>query len=163
MGERRCEGAFCSANASGLFGARCEEGPGRPAYASASDAKVRDLPFLFLSEKRCNLIAVRTFTTLVVPRSRGTLSLELPGARASNSPHGSQMRIFFHLVSASETIQDQEGVEVSRVEEAEAEAMKLVREAQGNGSGLRQSAGWRLEARDESGTLLFSFDLGGSG
>ena len=73
------------------------------------------------------------------------------------------MRIFFHLVSASETIQDQEGVEVSRVEEAEAEALKLVREAQGNGSGLRQSAGWRLEARDESGTLLFSFDLGGSG
>ena len=72
------------------------------------------------------------------------------------------MRIFFHLVSASETIQDEEGVEVSRVEEAEAEALKVVREAEGNGIGQRESAGWRLEARDESGTLLFSFDLGGS-
>jgi hypothetical protein len=73
------------------------------------------------------------------------------------------MRVYFHLVSGSETIRDEEGVEVSRVEDARAEALKVVREAQGNGAALRESAGWRLEARDDGGALLFSFDLGGSG
>ena len=58
---------------------------------------------------------------------------------------------------------DEEGVEVSRVEDARAEALKVVREAQGNGAALRESAGWWLEARDDGGALLFSFDLGGSG
>jgi hypothetical protein len=73
------------------------------------------------------------------------------------------MRVYFHLVSGSETIRDEEGVEVSRVEDARAEALKVVREAQGNGAELGESAGWRLEARDDRGALLFSFDLGGSG
>jgi hypothetical protein len=72
------------------------------------------------------------------------------------------MRVYFHLVSGSETIRDEEGVEVSRVD-AEPEALKVVREAQANGADLGDSAGWRLEARDEGGALLFSFDLGGSG
>ena len=73
------------------------------------------------------------------------------------------MRVYFHLVSGSETIRDEEGVEVSRVEDARAEALKVVREAQGDGAALRESAGWRLEARDYRGALLLSFDLGGSG
>ena len=45
----------------------------------------------------------------------------------------------------------EEGVEVSRVEDARAEALKVVREAQGDGAALRESAGWRLEARDDRG------------
>ena len=52
---------------------------------------------------------------------------------------------------------------MSRVEDARAEALKVVREAQGDGAALRESAGWRLEARDYRGALLLSFDLGGSG
>ena len=39
----------------------------------------------------------------------------------------------------------EEGVEVSRVEYARAEALKVVREAQCDGAALRASAGWRLE------------------
>jgi hypothetical protein len=54
-------------------------------------------------------------------------------------------------------------VGVSRVEDARTEALKVVREAQGDGAALRESAGWRLEARDHQRALLFSFDLVGSG
>ena len=52
---------------------------------------------------------------------------------------------------------------MSRVEDARTEALRVVREAQGDGAAMRESAGWRLEARDDRGTLLFSFDLGGPG
>ena len=57
----------------------------------------------------------------------------------------------------------EEGVEVSRVEDARAEALKVVREAQGDWAALRESAGWRLDGARRRGALLFSFDFGGSG
>ena len=136
---------------------------GRP---KASASVETSLP-LCSRGSRATCTACPAFTTLVVSRCRATLLLAYAcrgtSLERTSSTHGSQMRIFFHLVSASETIQDEEGVEVSRVEEAEAEAARIVREAQGNGAARRESAGWRLEARDGSGTLLFSFDLGGSG
>ena len=65
------------------------------------------------------------------------------------------MRVYFQLVSGSETIRDEKGVEGSRVREARAEALKVVREAQGNGASLGESAGWRLAARDDQGRYCF--------
>ena len=65
------------------------------------------------------------------------------------------MRVYFQLVSGSETIRDEKGVEGSRVREARAEALKVVREAQGDGAALRESAGWRLRRATIGGRYCF--------
>ena len=71
------------------------------------------------------------------------------------------MRLYFHLQEGAETIRDDVGVEVSDLETGKKEALSAI------GEMLRQPeakphgwAGWKLAAADESGALLFSFDLG---
>jgi len=66
------------------------------------------------------------------------------------------MRVYFHVVSGSETIRDEEGVEVSRVEDARAEALKVVREAQGNGAELGRERRVAIRgARRPGGATVF--------
>jgi hypothetical protein len=70
------------------------------------------------------------------------------------------MQVHFNLVNGSESIQDEEGIEVSDVDHAKAEALKVIQEMRSEkGAEPRDWAGWRLAATDQSGTLLFLLDL----
>ena len=72
------------------------------------------------------------------------------------------MRVFFHLKDASETIRDEEGVEVSDLNDAKAEARNAIQELRENDAAARDWAGWKLEASDQEGALLFSLRLNAS-
>ena len=71
------------------------------------------------------------------------------------------MRVFFHLIHAK-TIPDDQGVEVSDLDEAKAEALNAIRELRAKDAAARDWAGWKLEASDERGSLLFSLRLDAS-
>ena len=70
------------------------------------------------------------------------------------------MRVYFHLVSEGEVIQDFEGVEVSSPQEARVQASRVLEELrQEDPSAARAWSGFRLIVADASGTVLFSLDL----
>ena len=67
------------------------------------------------------------------------------------------MRCYFNLV---ETIVDSEGVEVADLNEARGLALEAVAEMiQHNGGEITDWRGWRLEAVDASGAVLFTIRL----
>lgn len=70
------------------------------------------------------------------------------------------MRCFFHLVGHGYVLCDESGVDVADVEEARREAAaaaaELAREEPESGGGW---SGWRLEAVDACGAVLFIIDL----
>ena len=71
------------------------------------------------------------------------------------------MRVYFNLANGSESIRDEEGVVVSDVDHARAEALSAVGDLRGEkGAEPPDWIGWRLDASDQEGTLLFSLDLG---
>ena len=72
------------------------------------------------------------------------------------------MRVLFHLMDESETIRDEEGVEVSDLDEAKAEARNAIQELREKDAAARDWAGWKLQASDEKGALLFSLRLDAS-
>src|SRR3954454_10696906 len=68
------------------------------------------------------------------------------------------MRCYFNLVSTHHTITDEEGLEVANVDEARSFAHQAVAGMIQDG-GVAEIAhwrGWELEARDASGTVLFT-------
>jgi hypothetical protein len=70
------------------------------------------------------------------------------------------MRCHFDLVGAHQTFIDDEGVEVADVNEARTLARDAIREAIQEGAlNLANCPGWRLEARDASGAVLFAIRL----
>jgi hypothetical protein len=70
------------------------------------------------------------------------------------------MRCFFNLHNTDEAILDQEGVEVEDVEELRAEVAKVVKEVRSADPLVASEwKGWRLEATDPSGGVLFSVNL----
>jgi hypothetical protein len=70
------------------------------------------------------------------------------------------MRCFFNLHNTDDAILDQEGVEVANAEELRAEVAKVVKEVRSADSLVaRDWKGWRLEATDASGAVLFSVNL----
>ncbi len=69
------------------------------------------------------------------------------------------MRVFFHLMDGTETIRDEEGVEVSDLDEARMQALDAIREIRASDA-ARDWGAWRLEASDQAGSLLFSLNLG---
>ena len=69
------------------------------------------------------------------------------------------MRVFFHLMDGTEAIGDEEGVEVSDLDEARTQALNAIREIRASDA-ARDWGAWRLEASDQAGSLLFSLDLG---
>lgn len=71
------------------------------------------------------------------------------------------MRCSFNLVSDFESILDDEGVEVRDVEHARREAMEAIEELRvRDGSFADDWLGWRLEAVDEKGSILFVIGFG---
>ncbi len=70
------------------------------------------------------------------------------------------VRLYFHLADSYEVIPDLEGVEVSDLQEARAQAARAIEELRReNRSAVRDWLGWTLIAADESGKTLFSLDL----
>ena len=67
------------------------------------------------------------------------------------------MRCYFNLVSSHRTITDEEGLEVTDMEEARTFARAAVAEMIQDGvAEIAHWRGWQMEARDASGTVLFT-------
>jgi hypothetical protein len=70
------------------------------------------------------------------------------------------MRLHFHLVNGTETIRDEEGIEVADLDAAKAEALNAIREMRGEqDTEPHRWAHWKLAAADETGAFLFSLDV----
>ena len=70
------------------------------------------------------------------------------------------MRCHFNLVDAHQTFIDDEGVEVSGLDQAHMLARDAIWEAIQEGDlNIADCPGWRLEARDASGVVLFTIEL----
>jgi hypothetical protein len=70
------------------------------------------------------------------------------------------MRYFFHLVSASETICDEDGLELPYPDEARLVALSAIEELQQEDPGAVEDwRGWRLTVVEASGALVFSIAL----
>ncbi len=70
------------------------------------------------------------------------------------------MRCYFHLVSSHEEIVDDEGLEVSGLEDAKAQAASAISELRRDYAGaIEDWAGWRLNIVDGEGRLLHSIQL----
>ena len=69
------------------------------------------------------------------------------------------MRLYFHLLNGTETIRDEEGIEVTDLDTAKAEALNAIRDMQGEQK-PHDWASWSLAVADESGAQLFLFDVG---
>jgi hypothetical protein len=67
-------------------------------------------------------------------------------------------RYYFHLISQHRTIPDHDGVEVTDLAEAYAVAREAVEEFRRE-TPTRTLEGWRLEATDASGGVVFSISL----
>lgn len=69
------------------------------------------------------------------------------------------MRCHFDLVDGSQTIRDDEGVNVESIDQAIADAAEVVREMLASGE-LQGSPGlWRLDIRGEDGAVLASVPI----
>jgi len=67
------------------------------------------------------------------------------------------MRCYFNLVSSHQTVTDEEGLEVADMEEARTFAREAVTEMVQDGvAEIAHWRGWEMEARDASGTVLFT-------
>src|SRR5215212_10340049 len=67
------------------------------------------------------------------------------------------MRCYFNLVSSHHAITDEEGLEVANLEEARTFAREAVAEMVQDGlAEIAHWRGWEMEARDASGTVLFT-------
>jgi hypothetical protein len=70
------------------------------------------------------------------------------------------MRCYFHLVNSHEEILDDEGVDVSDLEHAKAQAMQAIDELRKEAIEIGASwQGWRLDIADPSGRVLASLSL----
>jgi len=70
------------------------------------------------------------------------------------------MRCYFNLVSSHHTVTDEEGLEVTDVAEARTFAREAVAEMVQDGiAEIAHWRGWEMEARDASGTVLFTMGL----
>lgn len=70
------------------------------------------------------------------------------------------MHCYFHLVSRHDVILDDTGVEVTDLENAEAEARKAILELrQEDEEADEMWAGWQLNVTDASGRVLLSIPL----
>jgi hypothetical protein len=70
------------------------------------------------------------------------------------------MRVYFNLVDGADSIPDHQGVEVRDVSKAYTEAERAIAELlQDNASMEADVSGWRLDAVDATGAVLFSIHL----
>jgi hypothetical protein len=72
------------------------------------------------------------------------------------------MRLYFHLVTSRDTIQDLEGIEVTHLGQAQTEALQLLAEMrQEDPSAPQDWSGWTLRVTEGSGRVVLSLDLDG--
>jgi hypothetical protein len=71
------------------------------------------------------------------------------------------VRIHFHLKNSQHVIPDNLGIEVSRPDEALAQARLVIQEFQQDGA--RDYSGWTLVAADSAGKVLFTLELHSAG
>ena len=71
------------------------------------------------------------------------------------------MRYYFNLINHTERILDDTGIEVSTLEQAQAQALKAVQEMRAEGEDSAEWDEWRLEVSDAAGAVAFSVRLGG--
>ncbi len=70
------------------------------------------------------------------------------------------MRCYFNLVNGTEEIIDDDGIEVSGIEQARAQALKAIAELRHEDNELASEwKNWRLEVTDSKGTVLFTLSL----
>jgi hypothetical protein len=70
------------------------------------------------------------------------------------------MRVYFHLRTEHSSIPDVQGVEVTDLEQARADAFELLCELhQQDACAGVDSSGWTLEAADRTGRVVFSLNL----
>ncbi|GEO18629.1 hypothetical protein MAE02_63250 [Microvirga aerophila] len=71
------------------------------------------------------------------------------------------MRYHFNLINHTERILDDIGIEVSTLEQAQAQALKAVQEMRAEGEDSAEWDEWRLEVSDAAGAVAFSVSLSG--
>jgi hypothetical protein len=70
------------------------------------------------------------------------------------------MRLYFHLAAAHDSILDEIGIEVEDLDHARSEALRAIAELKDEDpSATRDFSGWRLEATDAAGAVVFSICL----
>jgi hypothetical protein len=70
------------------------------------------------------------------------------------------MRVYFNLVDSAESISDPQGVNVLDIQQAYTEAERAVAEMLQRYPAMKANVGgWRLDAVDASGAVLFSINL----
>jgi len=70
------------------------------------------------------------------------------------------MRCYFNLVNGTEEIIDDDGIEVSGIEQARAQALKAVAELRQEDNDLASEwKNWRIEVSDSDGHVLFTISL----
>jgi|tagenome__1003787_1003787.scaffolds.fasta_scaffold18938797_2 hypothetical protein len=70
------------------------------------------------------------------------------------------MRVFFNLANSAGSIPDSDGLEVIDLDDAYAQAKQAIAEIlQENEPMKADMVGWRLDAVDSTGTVLFSIDF----
>jgi hypothetical protein len=70
------------------------------------------------------------------------------------------MRCYFNLVHGTEEILDDDGIEVSGIEQARAQALKAIAELRQEDNDLASEwKNWHLEVTDSEGNMLFSLSL----
>ena len=70
------------------------------------------------------------------------------------------MRLYFHLRDKHHSIPDSDGVEVPDIDHARAASLEMLRELrEENPSTAEEWSGWRLEATDATGVVVFRIDF----
>ena len=81
--------------------------------------------------------------------------------RCGSVPKARPMRCYFNLVNTHQTFLDHEGAEVEDLDQAHRlaveAAVEMIRKGEADIAGWR---GWRMEATDASGAVLFTISLG---
>jgi hypothetical protein len=70
------------------------------------------------------------------------------------------MRCYFHLVNSHEEILDEEGIQVSDLEDAKAQALAAIHELRRDlNEEIADSSSWHLDIVCSNGALLYSIPL----
>ena len=70
------------------------------------------------------------------------------------------MRLYFHLQNGTETIRDEDGIDVSDLDAAKAEALNTIQDIRDEQDGQPHDwSAWKLAVVDGSGALLLSLNL----
>ena len=79
---------------------------------------------------------------------------------AQTRPSLAPMRCYFNLVNGTEEIIDDDGIEVSGIEQARAQALKAIAELRQEDNELASEwKNWQIEVSDSEGHVLFTISL----